>query len=279
MVDQIKPNDIDVLASYQQAVEINRETRVKFPSGTKKSSTLYKPTPILLGVLKQKGELKLVKVEQKDITCSNLFLRIFGYGKLAHIDFSLKTVAGYLEKFNWTVIKDKKDEDRSLFLAFKGVCSIANRWARHNSRDGFLDGNTILLDYLSEEVAIKGFPFKINSQTEVCDLGNQVRRTINLLKHASLSTPDIEKRQIYVNASNLLKSLDRDNRFSDRAFVPITTLRLNDESILPCHHLLPQNLDMIKAVRIILRLEIPIVPMQTSDTSQLLEIVYEKYEY
>jgi hypothetical protein len=249
MINQINISDIDPLANYQQAVEENRQRRVSFPVGSQKEQYFYKPTTILLGVLKANGksEEKLVIVQREDITCVNLFLRYFGRGKLAHTSFSLKTVAGYLGKFDWTGIKDKKDEDRSL-LAFKGVCSIANRWARHSpSREGQLDGETTLLKHLSEEKTIKDFSFQINSQTEVCDIGNQIRRSIDERARNSFLAAQ--------TTSIWLKGLDRDNRLVDRYVVPVTRLQLKDGSILSSHDLVPKDLNAIDKVQFIFRIQ------------------------
>lgn len=85
---QVTKNDLNVLNNYNF-----------IESNNLKNSKCYnrKNNKHLLGV--RKGSL--ISVESKDITCWNLFLRIFGLGALAHTHISLKMLVKHLEKYDW----------------------------------------------------------------------------------------------------------------------------------------------------------------------------------
>lgn len=228
-----------VLSNYHLSIADNRKIRGPFGSG----SEHYKPDPALLGLETKNGRTKLITVVRRDINCLNLFLRIFGYGKLAHIDYSLKSVIGYLEKFDW-IAYNQSSEAQRVKEVYSAVCAIANRWARHSSsRHSNLDGDTKLLDLLSVKTVIKGVTFNINPATEVCDLGNQIRRVCQTRDRKELFAS-----QIY------LQGLDRDGDSVDRILVPVTRLQLKDKTVLSSHALvLPSHLDTIDKIQFIIR--------------------------
>ncbi len=72
----------------------------------------------LLGV--RNGQL--VTVQAKDVSIGQLFLRIFGKGKLAHTHVSLKSICHHLDKYNW---KQFNNEQGANFEAYKKICTIA----------------------------------------------------------------------------------------------------------------------------------------------------------
>jgi hypothetical protein len=261
-MSSIQQSDLNVLTSYYRDLSDIRADRKFFPVNSKN----YPLCHTLLAVNKKSNRLQLIQRDK--ITCWNLFKRLFNRGELAYLDFSLRSAASYLNKYDWTPYKTQDS------TVFKAVCAIANRWARHsfsrnawNSWGSSLDGDTVLLDKLSEDKSIHGMPFKVNPETEVCDLGNQIRRRANQCnqfiwnelkaralsprRHARQNIPDEKTRDKIMDATSALNALDKGNDALDRRICPITKAFIEENgkiSELNPHDLVSPYLQTIKKI-------------------------------
>ncbi len=109
--------DINILNNYQFENSNSLDSWKKFRYNRKHNK-------ILLGV----RDGHLVEVQAKDVTIWQLFLRIFGKGKLAHTHVSLKSICNHLDKYNWKQFNNEQnanDGQNANFEAYKKVCTIA----------------------------------------------------------------------------------------------------------------------------------------------------------
>jgi hypothetical protein len=73
-----------------------------------------------------KNSPKIITLSKKDITCWQLFLRFFGWGKLAKTELHLKDVTSYLNKYDWsTGVEFEQTSDQ--YKAYLKVCMLANK--------------------------------------------------------------------------------------------------------------------------------------------------------
>lgn len=78
----------------------------------------------LLAVATEDGTSHLVKIAKKDLTIWQVFLKFLGFGKFAHVDYNLKNVAIYLNKYDW---KEGIDQTSDCHKTYLKVCEIANK--------------------------------------------------------------------------------------------------------------------------------------------------------
>ncbi len=76
-----------------------------------------------------KGDTRLITISKKDVTCWQLFLRLFNSGKLMNKDVHLRSVCNYLNRYNWSA--QASSDPRSLeHGAYLRVCTLANKCLR-----------------------------------------------------------------------------------------------------------------------------------------------------
>lgn len=88
--------------------------------------------PELLAIKKENGTERLIKVKTVDLTLWNLISRIFGCGKLAHIDLTIGCLSKYLSKFEWKSYSTHQDKSSKEYAAYIKVCQIAGRQLMRN---------------------------------------------------------------------------------------------------------------------------------------------------
>lgn len=100
-------NDINVLTSYSFCLFNSKNEQI-------------------LAIKKSDKEETLTTLNRKDITCWELFKRLFGKGKLANLHISLQSVARYLDKTNWHSFADQNENSQN-YKAYLTVCEVAKR--------------------------------------------------------------------------------------------------------------------------------------------------------
>lgn len=71
------------------------------------------------------GGPRIVTLSRDEVTCWQLFLRLFGFGKLANKILHLSEVSAYLSRYDWSEARGLKDS--SLRDAYGKVCQLANK--------------------------------------------------------------------------------------------------------------------------------------------------------
>jgi hypothetical protein len=69
---------------------------------------------------------KVVILSKSDITFLQLFLKVFGCGKLAHTQINLSKVSSHLSQFNWGM-EGSFDKNSDDYQAYLKVCTLANK--------------------------------------------------------------------------------------------------------------------------------------------------------
>jgi|GEM_PF-4792423 len=83
------------------------------------------------------GKARIVTISKAEITSYQLFLKFFGLGKLANTKLDLKSVANYLNSYNWKKVTDFNKHPQQ-YRAYLNVCALANKaLARNGCADLF----------------------------------------------------------------------------------------------------------------------------------------------
>lgn len=90
----------------------------------------YRATKLLGTKWNENHQWVLVYVDRVDVTCWQLFLSFFNYGKLAYTSVALEEVCQYLSTYNWKEIKKElpEDEQSEMYRAYKTACHVTNRF-------------------------------------------------------------------------------------------------------------------------------------------------------
>src|SRR5579885_1515641 len=83
-------------------------------------------TEILAVKVDAEGGPKLVKLSREDVTCWQLFLRLFNCGKLAKLQVHLRDVASHLNQYDWQDAKILNNQSE-LYKAYSKVALLANK--------------------------------------------------------------------------------------------------------------------------------------------------------
>ncbi|MCX6990451.1 MAG: hypothetical protein NTX49_05245 [Chlamydiae bacterium] len=97
-------------------------------------------TQLLAVDVKNKGASRFTKISKSDVTMLQLFLKNFGFGKLAGKEFSMTCVAKHLSKdFTWSSLSQTSLLSAE-HKAYLNVCQFANKMLMHH-KGGELNSN------------------------------------------------------------------------------------------------------------------------------------------
>lgn len=72
------------------------------------------------------GGAKIVTLSKSEVTCWQMFLRIFGLGDLTHYKVHLSDIVTHLNQFDWKVAASL-DHDSEYYQAYLKACTLANK--------------------------------------------------------------------------------------------------------------------------------------------------------
>ncbi len=171
------------------------------------------------------GGSQIVTLAKSDITCWQLFLRLFNAGTLAKYQIHLTDVTKHLSQYNWSSLGRTGNSD--VQQAYRQVCILANKGLYSKYSETLLD--SVALDVVRKDIECNQF----------CD-GRSLNRM--MINHSIHWNPLMQTKHIKALLHN---------------HYPASSVRIEDQNLHEHSSDSNVSLDMLNSARISIRQDMP----------------------
>ncbi len=172
------------------------------------------------------GGPKIVTLSRNEVTCWQMFLRLFNCGNLARFQVHLTEVADYLNRYDWSKAKELQG-DTTLKQASGKVCVLANKALLHKYSETLF--NNVATDQVQKRVEFTQF------QDSALLNRHDAVRTVGWNPYLQAKHVRALLEKTYTNARISLEDSDRQvlSRESNLSLETLKTMSIRVEQHLP----------------------------------------------